>query len=243
MRRVDSGRREPGPQPVADVHHRPRCDHRQHQLGSGCRQDPQYPAQVGTQATAADQNQPLAVVAMLIDELHGHTATKRLTPIAERFAGAGHTLCGVRLPALRRIRGVPSRAAAHPRRSDDYRSALKFARQLPETTRTVVWGCSFAGLHATWHAVNDARLAAVIAICPLVDGAHATLSKPVTLSVRLMAHALADLLGSLIGRDPRYVPVSVLQSGFGVLPARDSIEGRAILAVRCDRSQRGLAVF
>jgi uncharacterized protein len=94
----------------------------------------------------------------------------------------------------------------------------------------VVWGCSFAGLHATWHAVNDARLAAVIAICPLVDGAHATLSKPVTLSVGLMAHALADLLGSLIGRDPRYVPVSVPQSGFGVLPARDSIEGRAILA-------------
>ena len=40
---------------------------------------PQYPTQVGAQATATDENQPFAVVAMLIGELHGHTATERLT--------------------------------------------------------------------------------------------------------------------------------------------------------------------
>ena len=122
-----------------------------------------------------------------------------LAPIAERFAGAGHTCVVFDYRHFGASEGSPRELLRICAERDDYRSALKFARQLPETTRTVVWGCSFAGLHATWHAVNDARLAAVIAICPLVDGAHATLAKPVTLSVRLMAHALADLLGSLVG--------------------------------------------
>ena len=78
-RRVDSGRREPRPQRVGDVQHRPRRDHRQHQLHPGRRQHPQRQTQVGPQPTAADQHQPLAVVAMLIGELHGHTATERVT--------------------------------------------------------------------------------------------------------------------------------------------------------------------
>jgi pimeloyl-ACP methyl ester carboxylesterase len=94
----------------------------------------------------------------------------------------------------------------------------------------VVWGCSFAGLHATWHAVDDGQLAGAIAICPLVDGAHATLSKPVTLSARLMAAGLADLLGAALRRPPRYVPISVPDGAFGVLPASDSMLGRTILA-------------
>src|ERR1700751_328403 len=74
-RRLDPRGREPRPQLVADVQHRlrRRC---QYQLGSGCRKDPQYPAQVGAEATAADENQSLAVVAMLIGELHRHTATE-----------------------------------------------------------------------------------------------------------------------------------------------------------------------
>src|SRR5271156_835931 len=75
-RRLNPRRLEPRPQLVADVQHRPRRDHWQHQLSSGCREDPQYPAQIGAEATAADENQSLAVVAMLIGELHGHTATE-----------------------------------------------------------------------------------------------------------------------------------------------------------------------
>jgi len=56
-----------------------RRDHQQDQLRSRRRQDPQYPAQVGAKAAAADENQSLAVITMLIGELHRHTATKRPT--------------------------------------------------------------------------------------------------------------------------------------------------------------------
>src|SRR5271166_3065014 len=75
-RRLDPGRHEPRPQLVADVQDRLWRDRWQHQLGSGCREEPQYPAQVGAEATAADESESLAVVAMLIGELHGDTAAE-----------------------------------------------------------------------------------------------------------------------------------------------------------------------
>jgi pimeloyl-ACP methyl ester carboxylesterase len=153
-----------------------------------------------------------------------------LAPIAERFAGAGHTCVVFDYRHFGASEGSPRELLRIRAERDDYRAALEFARRLPGTTRTVVWGCSFAGLHATWYAVNDQRLAAAIGICPLVDGAHATFSKPVRLSARLMACGLADLLGSVARRPPRYVPISVGEGAFGVLPAPDSINGRAILA-------------
>jgi pimeloyl-ACP methyl ester carboxylesterase len=153
-----------------------------------------------------------------------------LAPIAERFAGAGHTCLVFDYRHFGASEGSPRELLRIRAERDDYRAALRFAGRLPETTRTVVWGCSFAGLHATWHAVNDTRLAAAIALCPLVDGAHATFAKPVRLSAKLMAAGLVDLVGSAARRPPRYVPISVPEGAFGVLPAVDSLDGRAILA-------------
>jgi pimeloyl-ACP methyl ester carboxylesterase len=153
-----------------------------------------------------------------------------LAPFAKRFVAAGHTCVVFDYRNFGASGGSPRELLSIRAERDDYRRALDFARQLTETSRTVVWGCSFAGLHATWHAVDDRQLAGAIAICPLVDGAHATLSKPVTLSARLMAAGLADLLGAALRRPPRYVPISVPDGAFGVLPASDSMAGRTILA-------------
>lgn len=153
-----------------------------------------------------------------------------LAPFAERFAAVGHTCLVFDYRHFGASGGSPRELLSIRAERDDYRRALDFARQLAETSRTVVWGCSFAGLHATWHAVDDGQLAGAIAICPLVDGASATLSKPVTLSARLMAAGVADLLGAALRRPPRYVPISVPDGAFGVLPASDSMLGRTILA-------------
>jgi uncharacterized protein len=153
-----------------------------------------------------------------------------LAPFAERFAAAGHTCVVFDYRYFGASGGSPRELLSILAERDDYRRALDFARQLAETSHTVVWGCSFAGLHATWHAVEDRQLAGAIAVCPLVDGAHATFSKPVRLSARLMAAGLADRLGSAVGLPPRYVPISVPDGAFGVLPAPDSMQGRTILA-------------
>ncbi|HEX7827278.1 MAG TPA: alpha/beta hydrolase, partial [Mycobacterium sp.] len=153
-----------------------------------------------------------------------------LAPFAKRFAAAGHTCVVFDYRHFGASEGTPRELLSIRAERDDYRRALAFARQLPETSRTVVWGCSFAGLHATWHAIDDGALTGAIAICPLVDGAHASLSKPVTLSARLMAAGVADAVGSALRRPPRYVQISVPEGEFGVLPASDSMRGRTILA-------------
>lgn len=153
-----------------------------------------------------------------------------LAPFAKRFAAAGHTCVVFDYRHFGASEGTPRELLSIRAERDDYRRALAFARQLPETSRTVVWGCSFAGLHATWHAIDDGALAGSIAICPLVDGAHASLSKPVALSARLMAAGVADAVGSALRRPPRYVQISVPEGEFGVLPASDSMRGRTILA-------------
>ena len=153
-----------------------------------------------------------------------------LAHFAERFAAAGDSCVVFGRRHFGASDGAPRELLRIRRQRDDYRAALEFARQLPQTLRTVVWGCSFAGLHATSQAVQDRRLAAAIAICPLVDGAHAIFMKPVRLTARLTAAGLADLLGAAVRRPPRYVPISVPEGGFGVLPAPDSLEGRVIPA-------------
>lgn len=153
-----------------------------------------------------------------------------LAPIAERFAAAGHTCVVFDYRRFGASEGSPRELLSIRAERDDYRRALDYARRLPETSRTVVWGCSFAGVHVTRLAVADAGLAAAIAICPLVDGAHATLHKPGALSARLMAAGLLDRIGAAFGLPPVYVPISVPAGEFGVLPAPDSMAGRDILA-------------
>ena len=146
-----------------------------------------------------------------------------LAPIAERFAAAGHTCVVFDYRHFGASEGYPREFLSIRAERDDYRQALDYARRLPETSRTVVWGCSFAGGHITRLAVDDERLAGAIAICPLVDGAWKDYSP---------ARAVEglDRIGATFGLPPVYVPISVPASEFGVLPARDSMAGREILA-------------
>ena len=99
----------------------------------GRRQQSQRPADVRAQPAAADQDQPLAVVRMLVDELHGHAAAERLTddrcsgrsqarrasPAATPRMRRGSSRRGAwridRVPAGRaRRRGISAKAAGSP---------------------------------------------------------------------------------------------------------------------------------
>ena len=77
-RRLNAELSEPGSHPLTGGQHRRRRDDRHDQLGAGRRQQPQRPPHVRPQPAAADQDQPFAVVGMLVDELHGHPTTERM---------------------------------------------------------------------------------------------------------------------------------------------------------------------
>ncbi len=60
----------------------PRGDHRQHELRAGQRQQSQHSADIVAESSTADENDPFAVMTMLMGELHGDAP-------AERVAGHG----------------------------------------------------------------------------------------------------------------------------------------------------------
>ena len=67
---------------------------------------------------------------------------------------------------------------------------------------------------------------------PLVDGlAGATLIRP-SRSIRLMSVAVADRIGSLFGRAPIYLPISVAPGQWGVSDTADALFGKEMVAPR-----------
>jgi uncharacterized protein len=78
-------------------------------------------------------------------------------------------------------------------------------------------------------AASEAGLAGAIAQCPLVDGLAGAMKIPPSRGLRLAAHALADLVGSALGREPHRLQVSVPPGEFGVIATDDAMTGHARL--------------
>lgn len=122
----------------------------------------------------------------------GGTLTKRdgIPAYAERFASAGFTALSFDYRHWGDSDGEPRRLISVPRQLADWRSAVAYARTVDgvDPSRIAVWGMSFGGGHAISTAGEDDRIAAVIALVPMVDGLPFSL-KPsfVRLSARLVA--------------------------------------------------------
>jgi hypothetical protein len=87
-------------------------------------------------------------------------------------------------------------------------------------------------MHATALAASDHRLAGAIAQCPLVDGlAGSRLVRP-SRSLALFATAIVDRLGSLLGRPPIYLPVSVAPGEWGIADTSDALFGKQVMKPR-----------
>jgi len=120
------------------------------------------------------------------------------------------------------------------RQRDDYGAAIGWAGAQPniDEHRIFVWGTSFAGMHATALAASDHRLAGAIAQCPLVDGlAGSRLVRP-SRSLALFATAIVDRLGSLVGREPIYLPVNVAPGEWGIADTPDALFGKKVMHPR-----------
>ena len=98
-----------------------------------------------------------------------------------------------------------------------------------DTTRIFVWGTSFSGMHIVELAARKPGLAGAIAQCPLVDGLAAVVKIPFSRGLRLTAHAVADLIGSALSRQPHYLEVSVPSGPARVIATEDAMAGYARL--------------
>jgi dienelactone hydrolase len=138
---------------------------------------------------------------------HGFSLTRHdgLPAYAERLAAAGVAVLVFDHRYLGDSGGMPRQRFRKSAQLQDWRAAVAYARSLEgvDAERIVLWGFSFSGGHAIETAAQDRRVAATLALCPLVDGLARALSTPPLLSAWLIPRALADQLGR-----PTLVPVT-----------------------------------
>jgi pimeloyl-ACP methyl ester carboxylesterase len=167
---------------------------------------------------------------------HGLGAVKAggLAPFAERFCAEGFAVVVIDYRQWGGSGGLPRDEVSVRRQRQDYCAAIEWAITAPavDKFRIFVWGTSFSGMHAVALAASDIRIAGAIAQCPLVDGLAGSRMVRPSRSAALFAAAIADRVGSLLGRGPLYVPSLVAPGQWGMFDTSDAIYGQKLLAPR-----------
>lgn len=164
---------------------------------------------------------------------HGIGAIKAggLAPFAERFRSEGFAAVVFDYRQWGGSTGEPREELSFPRQREDYGTVIGWAAAQPaiEAHRIFAWGTSFAGMYIVELAASDARLAGAIAQSPLVDGLAAAVMVPPARSLRLLALAVYDRLGSLLGRAPLYLPGAGAPGQLAVGSTPDALFGQELM--------------
>ena len=119
-----------------------------------------------------------------------------LAPYAERLAQAGAAALVFDDRYLGDSGGEPRQRFREREQLADWRAAVSHARlDGVDPERIVLWGFSLSGGHAVQTAAADPRIAATLAVCPMVDGLARALATPPAVSAWLTPRSLADQLG------------------------------------------------
>lgn len=149
---------------------------------------------------------------------HGGSATKRLglPAYAQAFASRGMAVLAFDYRHFGASGGQPRQIVDVAEQQDDYRAALRFARQHNgiDPERVALWGTSLSGGHVLAVAAADPRIAAVVSQVPMIDGWHRgrtlreRLSWDVTRrTMQFTIAALRDILRARRSQAPLLVPV------------------------------------
>jgi dienelactone hydrolase len=164
---------------------------------------------------------PTAVIVMG----NGISMTRRdgIPAFARRFAATGYSVVAFDYRHWGDSDGHPRGWFSFSRQQSDWRAAVAFARQLDRVDpgRAALWGFSMGGGMALKTAAADPRIAAVIAVCPGIDGLAAWLEPaPAGTVLRMVSRALRE-----ITRRPVTMPVAGRPGDFAVLTAPEALPG------------------
>lgn len=154
---------------------------------------------------------------------HGFSATMDwiLPNFATQFVKAGLAVLTFDYRHLGESEGEPRQLIDIHRQRIDLQNAIKFARNLSniDPTRIGLWGTSLGGSHAIEVAAKDEQVAAIAVCMPALDmvlgsnlpGKMRELKisrmAVANTSIRLLIHALYDVIRSQLGMDPHYIQV------------------------------------
>lgn len=146
---------------------------------------------------------------------------------AERFSQAGIAALAFDYRSFGCSQGRPRQQACPSRQLADWRAVIDYARRHPRLRRDAVaaWGFSFAGGHVISLSAERLGLAAVIALCPFVNGIRVIIKAPPMNGLRLVVAGVRDVLAQRVGRPRVYVPAIAEPGSFGVLSHPGTVSG------------------
>ena len=153
---------------------------------------------------------------------------------AARLQAAGFAALAFDFQHFGESGGSPRQVIRIRRQQQDLTAAISFAVTLPgvDAAKLVAWGFSLAGGHVL-RVASRVPLAAAIAQTPFTDGLAATPNalRHETLGVvlRFPLIALWDVLGGLVGRAPRLVPLTGPKGSVAMLTTPDAQVAQAAL--------------
>ena len=166
----------------------------------------------------------------------GGLRSASLDAYAQRFAEAGFAVLLFDYRHFGASSGEPRQRVSVRRQLADWAAAVAYARAIPgvDANRVALWGTSFSGGHVVVTAARDARVAALCAQGPMMDGLSASLNivryAGLGQLLRLAARGLADAVRALTGRERLRVPLVAAPGALATMSTPDAEPGyRAIV--------------
>jgi pimeloyl-ACP methyl ester carboxylesterase len=149
-----------------------------------------------------------------------------LAAYAEAFLEAGAAVLAFDYRYFGDSGGSPRQRFSARAQRVDWRAAVAFARadERIDADRVVAWGFSFGGGFAVELATRDAALAAVVTLCPFVDGRARVLGTPPALAAWILPRAFANLARHVL------IPVAAEPGGHAALTRPGELAGFAVTA-------------
>lgn len=169
----------------------------------------------GGQACRAWWYQPAAAHGGCVVMAHGLGGLRSagLEPYALRFAQDGWAVLLFDYRYFGASDGLPRQKVSVRAQLADWAAAIACARSRPgvDVDGIALWGSSFSGGHVVVAAARDARIAAICAQGPMMDGLAASLNivryAGLGQLLRLAARGLRDALHAALGRSRVYLPL------------------------------------
>jgi len=168
---------------------------------------------------------------------HGFAATRDagLAPFAEAFAQAGYAAFVFDYRHFGDSGGEPRQLLVPSREIEDWLSAIRFVRGLDGINADAIalWGTSFGGGLVTSAAARDGKVQAIIAQCPMMDGAASVQAvigyAGIGQALKLTAHSVLDMSRALLGMSPHYIKSAGKPGEVAAMSAHDCYDGYTVL--------------
>jgi pimeloyl-ACP methyl ester carboxylesterase len=157
----------------------------------------------------------------------GAVRTMRLDAYAERFCAAGYACLVFDYRNFGDSEGAPRQLLDIRMQLQDWTVAVAYARTLAgiDHNRIGLWGTSFSGGHVIATAARVPGIAAVVSQCPFTDGVASFGTLSPSISARITALAVRDLISARLGGSPVMVPTAGNPGEVALMNAPDAYPG------------------